>query len=82
MTQPCDLTAVAARRLIGSKKLSPVELMDSCLKRISATNKVANAIVAMDEGLARKQATAAEAQVMRGDALGLLHGLPTAIMRK
>ena len=79
MTQPCDLTAVAARRLIGSKKLSPVELMDSCLTRISATNKVANAIVAMDAGLARKQAAAAEAQVMRGDALGLLHGLPTAI---
>ena len=79
MTEPCDLTAVAARRLIGSKKLSPVELMASCLQRIAATNATSNAIVAMDEALAKKQAKAAEKQVMRGDALGLLHGLPAAI---
>ena len=79
MTEPCDLSAVAARRLIGAKKLSPVELMASCLKRIAVTNPTSNAIVAMDEGLARKQAKAAEKQAMRGDALGLLHGLPTAI---
>ena len=79
MTEPCDLTAVVARRLIGSKKLSPVELMASCLKRIAQTNKASNAIVAMDEALAKKQAKAAEKQVMRGDALGLLHGLPTGI---
>ena len=79
MTEPCDLTAVDARRLIGAKKLSPVELMASCLKRIATTNPVANAIVVMDEALAKKQAKAAEKQVMRGDALGLLHGLPTGI---
>ena len=79
MTEPCDLSAVAARRLIGAKKLSPVELMASCLGRIAATNPVSNAIVAMDEPLARKQAKAAEKQVMKGDALGLLHGLPAAI---
>ena len=79
MTEPCDLTAVAARRLIGRKKLSPVELLESCLRRIATTNKVSNAIVAMDEALAKKQAKAAEKQLMRGDALGLLHGLPAAI---
>ncbi len=79
MTEPCDLTAVAARRLIGAKKLSPVELMSSCLKRIAVTNKSANAIVAMDEALAKRQAKAAEKQVMRGDELGLLHGLPAGI---
>ena len=79
MTEPCDLSAVVARRLIGTKKLSPVELMASCLQRIAATNPASNAIVAMDEPLAKKQAKAAEKQVMRGDELGLLHGLPTAI---
>jgi amidase len=79
MTEPCDLSAVAARRLIGAKKLSPVELMSSCLSRIAATNKVSNAIVAMDEAVAKKQAKAAEKQVMRGEELGLLHGLPTGI---
>ncbi len=79
MTEPCDLNAVAARRLIGAKKLSPVELMTSCLKRIAATNEVSNAVVVIDEALGKKQAKVAEKQVMRGDALGLLHGLPTGI---
>lgn len=79
MTEPCDLSAVTARRLIGAKRLSPVELLDSCLKRIEATNKTFNSIVAMDEKAARKMAKQAEAQVMRGDELGLLHGLPLGV---
>jgi amidase len=49
MTEPCDLAAVEARRLIGVRKLSPVELLDSCLERIAATNSKLNAVVALDE---------------------------------
>ncbi len=79
MTEPCDLPAVTARRLIGAKRLSPVELLESCLKRIEATNKTFNSIVAIDEKAARKTAKQAEAQVMRGDELGLLHGLPLGV---
>jgi Asp-tRNA(Asn)/Glu-tRNA(Gln) amidotransferase A subunit family amidase len=77
--EPCDLGALEARRLIGAKKLSPVELLESCLKRIAATNPKVNSIVAMDEKAARKAARAAEAAVMRGDELGLLHGLPLGV---
>lgn len=79
MTHPCDLTALDARRLIGAKALSPVELMDSCLSRIAAINPVLNAIIEMDETMARDGAKAAEAAVMRGDPLGPLHGLPLAL---
>lgn len=79
MTEPCDLSAKEARRLIGAKKLSPVELIASCLARIAVTNPLCNAIVAMDEKLANQQAKTAEDQVIRGETLGLLHGLPTAI---
>ena len=79
MSNPCDLSAVEARRLIGAKKLSPVELLDSCLERIGAVNPALNAIVAMDETGAKAAAKAAEAAVMRGDELGLLHGLPLGI---
>lgn len=79
MTEPCDLPAVTARRLIGAKRLSPVELLDSCLKRIEATNPSVNALVAIDEKGARKAARQAETQVMRGDELGLLHGLPLGV---
>ncbi|TCZ55020.1 amidase [Roseicella aquatilis] len=79
MTEPCDLTALEARRLIGRKALSPVELLESCLARIAAVNPAVNAMVALDEDRARGAARAAEAAVMHGEALGLLHGLPVGI---
>jgi Asp-tRNA(Asn)/Glu-tRNA(Gln) amidotransferase A subunit family amidase len=79
LTEPCDLSAVAARRLIGQKTLSPVELLESCLRRIEATNGVLNAFVAFDIERAREAAKAAEAKQMREDSLGLLHGLPVAV---
>lgn len=79
LTNPCDLTARAARRLIGNKRLSAVELLDSCLDRIRAVNPAVNAIVAMDEAGARAQAERADQAVRRGDTLGPLHGLPVGI---
>jgi amidase len=79
MTEPCDLAATAARRLIGARKLSPVELLESCIARIEAIDHAVNAIVARDFDRARKGARGAEAAVMRGDMLGALHGLPVAI---
>ena len=79
MTEPCDLTAVEARRLIGRRALSPVELLGSCLARTDATDHAVNAMVARDDTASRAAAKAAEAAVMRGDALGALHGLPVGI---
>ena len=79
MTEPCDLTAVEARRLIGRRALSPVELLESCLARTDATDHAVNAMVARDDAASRAAAKAAEAAVMRGDALGALHGLPVGI---
>ncbi|WP_120008928.1 amidase [Teichococcus vastitatis] len=79
MTEACDLSAVEARRLIGTKKLSPVELLDSCLRRIGEVNHAVNAMVALDEEGARAAARQAEADVMAGETLGLLHGLPLGI---
>lgn len=79
MTEPCDLSALEARRLIGRKALSPVELMESCLKRIGEVNHAVNAMVAVDEAAARAGAKAAETAVMKGERLGALHGLPVGI---
>ncbi len=79
MTELCDLTAVELRRLIGAKTISPVELLESCLRRIEAVNPVLNAITATCIDRARTEARAAEAAVMRGDRLGSLHGLPVGI---
>jgi Asp-tRNA(Asn)/Glu-tRNA(Gln) amidotransferase A subunit family amidase len=79
MTEPCDLPATELRRLVGARVLSPVELLDSCLARIARVNPAVNAMVSLDGDRARAAAREAEAAVMRGDALGPLHGLPVAI---
>ncbi len=79
MSEPCDLSAVKARALIGAKKLSPIELMDSCIARIEAVDPAVNCMVARDFDHAREAARVAEAAVLRGDALGPLHGLPVGV---
>lgn len=79
MTELCDLPAVEARRLIGLRALSPVELLDSCLARVAAVNPAVNAVVAIDEAGARAGAAEAEAAVMEGRPLGPLHGLPVGV---
>lgn len=77
--EPCDLSAIEARRLIGARRLSPVELLDSCIARIAAVDHAVNAIVTQDFERARTTAQAAEAAMMKGEALGPLHGLPIGI---
>jgi amidase len=77
--EACELTAVEARRLIGGRLLSPVELLDSCLHRIERVNPRLNAFVATCLDRARDEARRAEAAVVSGDLLGPLHGLPIGI---
>jgi amidase len=79
MNEPCDLSAVVARRLIGRKKLAPSELMESCIARIEAVDHAVNAMVARDFDRARATAKAADAAVARGEDLPPLHGLPIGI---
>jgi amidase len=79
VTKPCELTATEARRLIGERKLSPVELLESCIDRVEAVNPALNAVITKAYDLARVEAKAAEAAVMSGKDLGLLHGLPSVI---
>ncbi len=79
MTELCDLSAIDARRLIGAKAISPVELLESCIARIEAVNPTVNAVVAWDFERARIEAKRAEADVLNGTELGPLHGLPVGI---
>jgi len=76
---PCDLTAVEARRLIGTRRLSPVDLVESCIARIEAVDHAVNAMVARDFDRARAAAKQAEAMVTSGADLPSLHGLPVGI---
>jgi len=73
------LSTVELRRQIGTKEISPVELMDASIARIEALNPAVNAIAATDFERGCKEAKAAEAAALRGEPLGALHGLPTGI---
>jgi amidase len=77
--EPCDLGAVEARALIGARKLSASELLESCVARIESVDPAVNAMVARDFERARRTAKEADAATMRGDALGPLHGLPVGV---
>jgi amidase len=77
--EPCDLTAVEARRLIGAKALAPTELLESCIARIEAIDPAVNAMVARDFDRARQTARAADKAVANGETLESLHGLPIGI---
>ena len=79
MTEPCDLAAVEARRLIGEKRLAPSELLESCIGRIESIDHAVNAIPARDFDRARVAARQADDAVARGDVLPALHGLPVGI---
>lgn len=68
-----DATALAA--LIRSKEVSPVKVVQAHLDRIDAVDGRVNAIVTVAEG-ALDAARTAEAAVLAGERLGLLHGVP------
>ena len=79
MTQPNDLSATKARKLIGNKQLSPFELTKSCIDQIEKYNPSINAVVAINHEDVLKEAKKAEDDMMSGKELGLLHGLPVGI---
>ncbi len=73
------LPARELARLVREKQASPVEILDAHLAAIGRANPQVNAIVTLAADEARAAARAAEAAVMRGEALGLLHGVPVGI---
>ena len=79
MAELCDRTALELRRLIGTKAISPVELLASCRARIERINGAVHAFVATCWERAEAEAHAAEQAVVAGAALGPLHGLPIGI---
>jgi Asp-tRNA(Asn)/Glu-tRNA(Gln) amidotransferase A subunit family amidase len=65
--------------LVRDREVSPVELVESHLKQIEAQNPRVNAFVMVFADEARAAARAAESAVMRGEQLGLLHGVPVTV---
>jgi Asp-tRNA(Asn)/Glu-tRNA(Gln) amidotransferase A subunit family amidase len=78
MSELTSHSACALVQLISKRSVSPVEVMEAHLAAIDELNPKLNAIVTIAPDLIQR-AREAEAAVMRGDALGPLHGLPVTI---
>jgi Asp-tRNA(Asn)/Glu-tRNA(Gln) amidotransferase A subunit family amidase len=64
---------------IRSREISPCDVVDAHLERIEKLQPKLNAFVHVDAERARRQARAAEASVLRGDAVGALHGIAISV---
>ncbi|HLN09686.1 MAG TPA: amidase family protein [Xanthobacteraceae bacterium] len=73
------MTALEMRRHIRTKQVSPVEIVESTLRRIEALQPVLNPFVTITADLALDAAKEAERKVMAGTGDGLLTGLPVSI---
>ncbi|HEU4720435.1 MAG TPA: amidase [Gemmatimonadaceae bacterium] len=74
----CDLSAVELARHIRRKQVSAREVMTAHLARIERVNPRINAIVTVVADRAMADAAKSDEWQARGNALGPLHGLPTA----
>ena len=74
----CFLPACELVRLIRSRQLSAVEVMDAHIAQIERVNPAVNAIVTFLPERARAGAQAVDAALARGDDPGPLAGLPVA----
>jgi aspartyl-tRNA(Asn)/glutamyl-tRNA(Gln) amidotransferase subunit A len=76
---PSLLSATALSAAISSRKLSPVEVTDAFLARISAQDQQLHAFIAVYADDARLAAEAADKAIHSGHAIGPLHGVPIAL---
>ena len=74
----CDLPATELVARLLARELSAREVLDAHLARIERTNPAVNAIVTLLPERAQAQARDADDALARGEAPGMLHGLPIA----
>lgn len=72
------LPASELRAQIAARKVSPVELVDAVLARADKLQPVLNCFITLVPEQARAAAKKAEEALMKGETLGLLHGIPFA----
>ena len=80
-TQPelCYLTVREAGRLLKDRKLSPVELTRAFLNRIEQLDGKLQAYITVLSERALAEARNSEAEILRGEYRGPLHGIPIAL---
>ena len=74
-----DLSIAELSGLIAARKLSPVELTEALIQRVERYDAQTRAFITPTFDLARRQASAAEAEIAAGKNRGPLHGIPFAL---
>lgn len=74
-----DLGVGAAADAICDGRISSLDLVEACLARIDELELALEAWAFIDADGARSAARACDASIRRGEALGLLHGVPLGI---
>ncbi|MFH8240812.1 amidase [Streptomyces sp. NPDC018321] len=77
--RPYELSLTAAADAIRTRRLSPVELVDSVLERATEVQPGLGAYVTLTAERARRSARAAERDVAKGRVRGPLHGVPMGL---
>src|SRR5512145_621505 len=72
-------SALELADLVRQKEVKPLEVLDAVLARLEAVNPALNAFCLVAADAARVAAREAEIAVMKGEPLGLLHGVPISI---
>lgn len=72
-------SALELLALIRMRQVSPVEVVEASLARIESTQPVLNAFVTVTPEIALAAARSAEREVMAGQPLRALHGLPISV---
>lgn len=74
-----SLTIAEAAELIRTKQLSPVELTQAHLDRIEKIDPLLNSYITVTGEIALEQARTAEAEIVKGEYRGAMHGIPIAL---
>ena len=78
-TELCFLSATELALRVQNREVSAREVMEAHLKQIEKINPKVNAIVTLVADQALKQADEADRTLGRGEAVGVLHGLPMGV---
>ena len=75
----CYASVRALSELVSKKQVSPVEIIEAHLQRISETEPVLNSFITLLADEAQEAAKRAESMINRGNHLGPLHGIPVGL---
>jgi aspartyl-tRNA(Asn)/glutamyl-tRNA(Gln) amidotransferase subunit A len=74
-----NLTIKDLSKLISTREISPVDLIEATLERIAKLNPTLNAFITVVEDSARRDAKNAESLIKEGKYRGPLHGIPISL---